>query len=154
METESVDYGIFDARVYTLPDLTEAGNYLVWRQFDCTRNSISSAAYYGLAEKVGRKTARKMIHGLKSNELQELMFQEIGINWNRYSIRFKRGTVAYREPVEIKTPNGTTTRTKWRVGCAPIISSEGIGRDWLYAPERLGDRKNEEQKANPGNTEK
>lgn len=143
METRTADYGVFDARVYTLPDLTEAGNYLVWRQFDCTRNSISSAAYYKIAAEKGRKTARKMMFGLKSKELQELMFQEVGANWNSFPARFKRGTVAFREPVEITTVNGTTTRTRWRTRVAPIISLEGEGRDWLYASERLGDRDEE-----------
>lgn len=142
METEKVDYGVFDARAYALPDLIEAGNYLVWRQQDCTRNSVSSAAYYGIGKKAGRKTARKMMHGLNSKQLQELMFQEAGINWDRYPEQFKRGTVAFRERLEIQTPKGLAIRSKWQTQGAPIFTSED-GRKWLYSPERLGGRNEE-----------
>lgn len=137
MATDNADYGVFDARTYAMPDLTEAGNYLVWRQQDCTRNSISSAAYYGLAKRTGRKTAQKMMHGLNSKGLQELMFCEAGINWDKYPEKFKRGTVAFRETTEVETPNGRALRNKWCLQAAPIFTSDE-GRAWLYASERLG----------------
>src|ERR1041385_3894300 len=35
-------YGLFDARVFTVPDPTEVENYFIWRQKDAVRNSIQS----------------------------------------------------------------------------------------------------------------
>ena len=34
----------FDARVFTIPDRTEVMNYFIWRNQDCTRNSVSMLA--------------------------------------------------------------------------------------------------------------
>lgn len=34
----------FDARIFNVPDLSEAANAVLWRSFDATRNGISSAA--------------------------------------------------------------------------------------------------------------
>lgn len=136
-------HGVFDSRAFTMPDLTEAGNYLVWRQQDCTRNSILSATYYAVGEKKGRKTTRKMMYGLKTPELQELMFKEAGVNWNDYPGDFKRGSVVFRQLVSIETPKGKAMRSRWKLGVAPIFTSEE-GRAWLYSTERLGDRSKED----------
>lgn len=38
----------FDARVFTVPDAVEAANYLIWRQRDAERNSVSMAAQAGV----------------------------------------------------------------------------------------------------------
>lgn len=123
----------FDSRVFTVPDPVEAMNALIWRQQDCVRNSILSAAYYEIGKVKGRKTAQKMMHGLNTSKLQELMFQELGLNWSvRYSPELKRGTVAYRKPMEVETPNGKAVRSKWVCEAAPTFQSED-GKEWLLA---------------------
>lgn len=80
----------FDARVWTLPTLTEAANYFLWREWDATKNSISMAAqsFYSHAE----------LQGKNSSELQEMIFQR-GQNWNDYPAYFKRGTYIQRRKV-------------------------------------------------------
>lgn len=129
--------GVFDARAFCVPNLTEAANYLVWRQQDCVRNSIQGSAFHGLAASMGRKTAQKRMHGLDSKQLQELMFQELSVNWNDYDPVFKRGTTVFRRMTEVDTPHGTVDRPKWVVEAAPTFVADE-GKAWLYTPDRLG----------------
>jgi tRNA(His) 5'-end guanylyltransferase len=75
---------LFDCRVWNVPTMAEAVECLSWREADCTRNSISMAAqaYFSHHE----------LQGKKSTEMQELLFQKRGVNWNNYQAAFKRGT--------------------------------------------------------------
>jgi len=120
----------FDARVHTVPDLNEALNNLIWRQQDCVKNSISSAAYYEVAKKHGKKTTRKMLDGLNQDQRQELLFKEAGINWADYDPNFKNGITIFKESVEVTTENGQAVRRKWVARAAPIFNSL-VGRSWL-----------------------
>lgn len=78
----------FDARVFTIPDRTEVINYFLWRQRDCVRNSIMSTAqaHFG----------HKWLHGLNTDQIQDLLWKEAGINWNDQPDGFKRGRVIQR----------------------------------------------------------
>jgi len=120
----------FDCRVWPMPSMTEVVNNLIWRQRDCTKNSISSAAYYEIGRVLGKGTARKMLHNLKQDERQELLFEKAGINWNNYPAEFKRGIVVYRTEVKVETENGVAIRKRWINSAAPIFTSEE-GREWL-----------------------
>lgn len=73
----------FDARVWSVPTLWEAVNYLIWREQDATRNSVTMAAqtYYSHNELHEKSTADK----------HELLWKK-GVNWNDYPASFKRGT--------------------------------------------------------------
>lgn len=129
-------FGMFDCRVWYLPSMVEVQNYLIWRQRDCVKNSISSAAYYEIARAcedgvaIGRKKTDKMLHKLNQNERQELLFQKANINWNDYDPKFKRGIVIFRKEVEVDTDHGKVNRKKWIVEAAPHFTSED-GRMWL-----------------------
>jgi tRNA(His) guanylyltransferase len=79
---------MFDARVFTVPDPTEVGNYFIWRQRDAVRNSISMAAQAVFPH--------KRLHGVNSAQAQELLWSEKGINWNDYPAGCKRGRVVVR----------------------------------------------------------
>ena len=74
----------FDARVFQVPQKVEVENYFIWRQQDATRNSISSVAQ--------SLYSHKELHGVSSDQKQELIFQK-GINWNDYPSRVKRGGI-------------------------------------------------------------
>lgn len=80
----------FDARVWQVPNRTEAANMFVWREWDATKNSITMAAshYYSHNELQGKNGAEK----------QEMLFQK-GVNWNDYPAFFKRGTYVQRRKV-------------------------------------------------------
>jgi len=73
---------LFDSRVFTIPELGEVVNYFIWRQQDCTRNSITMAAQ--------SQFSHKALHGKNGSEKQD-MLHEKGINWNDYPVGFKRG---------------------------------------------------------------
>jgi tRNA(His) 5'-end guanylyltransferase len=124
----------FDCRVYGVPDLVEVLNYFIWRQNDCTKNSISSAAYFELSKlpDLGKKTAQKLLHGLNQDERQELLWQKTYINWNDYDPKFKRGVAVVREEKKVETPYGIAIRKPWTIKPAPIFSSDG-GRDWFFS---------------------
>lgn len=81
---------LFDARVWNVPTLNEAALYLLWREQDATRNSISMAAqaYY----------SHKELHGVSSSGKHDLLMDK-GVNWNEYPNYFKRGTYVRRGEV-------------------------------------------------------
>lgn len=105
----------FDARVFVVPTWRECINVLIWRQNDATKNSISSATYYEVAAKIGKKTTRKKMHGLNQKQQQELLFQEVGINWNDYPTKFKRGIGCYKVSKEMALNGNIFMRSSWEL---------------------------------------
>ena len=83
-EIENFKLAMFDARVFQIPYQEEVVNYFIWRQQDCTRNSISSVAQ--------SLYSHKELEGKKTDEMQEMIFQK-GTNWNDYTPREKRGAL-------------------------------------------------------------
>lgn len=74
---------LFDCRAFTIPDPVEVENYFIWRQQDAVRNSIQ-----GLAQ---AHFSQKQLDGVNTSGLQEMLFQEHGINWNDTPVSQKRG---------------------------------------------------------------
>lgn len=70
---------VFDSRVWNVPTLEEATNYIVWREQDATRNSIQSA---GQSE-----FSHKKLHKKTCNQIQDMLHEEKDINWNNYPFR-------------------------------------------------------------------
>lgn len=85
---------VFDCRVFQLPNKVEATNAFLWREQDATKNAISMAARSVFSH--------KQLLGKSGNEMQEMMWQEHGVNFNDYPASFKRGTFVRRELIEIK----------------------------------------------------
>jgi tRNA(His) 5'-end guanylyltransferase len=97
---------VFDSRVFVIPDIREVANYIIWRQQDCTRNSVSMAAHALLGHSA---TMNK-----SGEEKQEMLFQEKGVNWNDYATKYKRGTVIKKQTIFIEGQNGEPVqRSKW-----------------------------------------
>jgi len=90
----------FDSRAFILPE-NEVCNYFLWRQQDCTRNSIQMVAQ--------SMYSHKELHEKNSAELQEMTFQK-GINWNDYEPYWKRGRVITHEGVDRGIPIFTEDR--------------------------------------------
>jgi len=86
---------MFDARVFTIPFYDEVINYMIWRQQDTVRNSISSVAqfHYSHNELKFKSTA----------DMQE-MIHEKGDNWNDYAPKLKRGRFIFKQEVHLDTP--------------------------------------------------
>ena len=98
---------MFDARVFQVPSVNEMVNVMIWRQQDATRNSISMAA--------SEYFSHKSLEGVSSNDKQERLFQEEGINWNDYPVKFKRGTVIKKEEVTFVVKDDEPIDGKTRV---------------------------------------
>lgn len=91
---DNMKWAEFDSRVFQIPQRTEVINYLIWRQNDAVRNSISSLAQslYSHGE----------LKNKNSSDMQELIFQK-GINWNDLDPSLKRGRIIRKTTVE-KSP--------------------------------------------------
>ena len=117
--TEAASKGaFFDARCFNIPK-EEVTNCLLWRQQDATRNSIhmTGRAYF----------SHKQIEGLNSNDIQNLLFQEKGINWNDLPTTLKRGSCCIKK---YKQTMNQTLRGYWCIDDEiPIFKDEG--RDYI-----------------------
>jgi len=83
---------LFDCRVWQMPTKREVVNYLIWREMDAVRNSIQSAGQANFSH--------KELHHKNQSEIQEMLFQEKGINWNDYRPCEKRGTYFSKQTSE------------------------------------------------------
>lgn len=108
---------IFDARVFSIPK-DEVCNCLIWRQQDATRNSIQSLgqAYF----------THKELKGKSSNEIQDMLMLQKGINWNDLPAHLKRGSCCIKEKRIINkgTPR-ECVRDKWTIDSnIPIFTQD------------------------------
>lgn len=119
---EAINKGaMFDARCFNIPK-EEVTNLLYWRQVDAARNSIQmvARAYFSHAECQDKNTT----------DLQEMLFQKHGINWNDYPVNLKRGACCSKV---WNFKNGEGMRSEWKVDYnIPMFKNEG--RDYV---ERL-----------------
>ncbi len=76
---------LFDSRVFTIPDPSEVAAYFIWRQRDCVKNSIAMAAQ--------AKFSHRELHGVNTDQMQEMLWSQHGINWSNYPDGAKRGRV-------------------------------------------------------------
>jgi tRNA(His) 5'-end guanylyltransferase len=114
---------VFDSRVFIIPDFREVSNYFIWRQQDCTRNSVSMAA--------SANFPHKLLEGKSSEEKQEMLFTEKGINWNDYLIKYKRGVIIKKQLIFVDGENGEPVqRNKWLPDYnTPIFTQD---KEYLY----------------------
>lgn len=123
--------GTFDARVFTLPNAVEVGNYFLWRQRDAIRNSIAMAAQ--------AKFPHKQLHRVDTTRMRQMLLDEHGIDWDAYPDGAKRGRVVVKASGEQEvtfthkrtgqTQTTKAVRTWWEVRPAPVFSAEPGG--WL-----------------------
>lgn len=78
-------YPVFDCRTFVVPDLERAHDVFLWRQMDCIKNAISSAAQANFSH--------NSLQGLHSKELKAKLFDEKKINFDTdYPDYFRFGT--------------------------------------------------------------
>jgi tRNA(His) 5'-end guanylyltransferase len=106
-DIENFKVAMFDARVFQVPNVDEMVNTMIWRQQDASRNSVSMAA--------SEYFSHKSLEGVSSNDKQERLFQEKGINWNDYQVKFKRGTVVRKVEATFVTKDDEPIDGKTRV---------------------------------------
>ena len=109
---------MFDARCFNIPK-EEVTNLLYWRQVDAARNSVQMAAraYFSHSECDNKNQA----------QLQEMLFQKYGINWNDYPIYLKRGSCCIKEYIAL---DENTLRSYWRID-TEIPMFKGEDRDYV-----------------------
>ena len=74
---------MFDARCFSIPK-EEVCNYFLWRQNDCTRNSI---------QMVGQANfSHKELQGKSCDKIQDMLMTQKDINWNDFPTAQKRGS--------------------------------------------------------------
>lgn len=78
--------GYFDGRIFAVPE-RDIINYFIWRQQDCRRNAISSAAQSVFSP--------KQLHGKNSDEMIEMLSQA-GKPIESFPDKLLRGTIAVR----------------------------------------------------------
>jgi tRNA(His) guanylyltransferase len=83
----------FDCRSWSVPDLAEASNVLLWRVQDARKNSISS---------LFRWTAgHSKMHGLSGEEMKALLKSDYFTDWDALPNKYKYGT--YAKPVTVES---------------------------------------------------
>ena len=127
---KALDKGaMFDARVFNIPK-EEVTNYIYWRQLDASRNSI---------QMVGQANfSHKELHCKTCNDIQDMLMEQKGINWNDFPAYQKRGNCVikeeyYPEPVkgyEDCEVNALDVRTRWVID-KDIPIFKGEGRDYI-----------------------
>lgn len=85
---DATNFAVFDSRAFTMPSRIDLEDYLVWRQNDCIRNSVSMAARSSFSHKA--------LLGKSSKEMKE-MLRDVGKPWESYPDRSRIGLVVYKK---------------------------------------------------------
>ena len=118
---------MFDSRCFNIPK-EEVTNYIYWRQLDASRNSI---------QMVGQANfSHKELHKKTTNQIQDMLMTQKGINWNDFPAYQKRGSCCIKEvyyvdkngeevPVEDSNKDDVTKRSRWIIDeDIPIFKGE------------------------------
>ena len=117
---------MFDARCFNIPK-EEVTNLIYWRQLDATRNSI---------QMVGQANfSHKELQNKSCNDIQDMLHEQKGINWNDYPTVYKRGTACIKNrkiieyldefKVTAKLIDSTKTENSWIIDTEmPILKGE------------------------------
>lgn len=87
MPEKAKESPLFDCRVWSVPNLMEGTNAILWREFDAIRNSVQMAAQSVFSH--------NQLHGKHTGQMLEMLMEK-GIDWNQYDLRFKRGAYFQR----------------------------------------------------------
>ena len=103
---------MFDARVFNIPK-EEVTNLVYWRQLDATRNSI---------QMVGQANfSHKELQNKSCNDIQDMLMNQKGINWNDFPPYLKRGSACKK----VAMGNEGNAAAAWMVDLAmPILKGE------------------------------
>ena len=118
---------MFDSRCFNIPK-EEVTNYIYWRQLDASRNSIQMVGQANFSD--------KELHKKTTNQIQDMLMTQKGINWNDFPAYQKRGSCCIKEiyyvgkngeevPVEDSNKDDVTKRSRWIIDKdIPIFKGE------------------------------
>lgn len=110
LRTKFTPPAMFDARVFTVPE-DEVCNYFLWRQQDCSRNSVQMLAR--------SLYSHKECENKNGSQLQEMCHAK-GSNWNDVKTQHRRGRCVVKETFNVEG----TARSRWVVDNEIPIFSE------------------------------
>jgi tRNA(His) 5'-end guanylyltransferase len=112
-----VPMAYFDARVFTIPDRTEVMNYFIWRNQDCSRNSVSMVAQQNFSH--------TELQGVSTTGIHDMLHAK-GINWaTDFSDGEKNGRLIVKE--SYLAPLTPPQNTNGKVYINATITNDGIG---------------------------
>jgi len=85
----------FDCRGFVVPEY-EIQNSFIWRQQDCTRNSVQMLARAFFSHKELDKK--------NNSEIQDMLMLQKGVNWNDIDTHLKRGACVIKKEIVKQTP--------------------------------------------------
>lgn len=124
---------MFDARIFNLQK-EEVTNNIYWRQLDASRNSIQmlGQAYF----------SHKELHRKNTNQIQDMLMVQKGINWNDLPTYKKRGSCCIRkEGMRLVDKDNVTVgiaRDCWIID-EDIPIFKGEGRKYIDSLVYVGD---------------
>ena len=104
--------GIFDSRVFTIPDPVEVENYFIWRQKDAIRNSVQSCAQAIFSP--------GMLHGKNIANMLTMLAGE-GHHWDAIAQHYRNGWAITRQAREDAPVERWSWAPDWNV---PIFTEQ------------------------------
>ncbi|KAL8945298.1 MAG: hypothetical protein Q9211_000174 [Gyalolechia sp. 1 TL-2023] len=89
----------FDGRVVQYPSVRNLRDYLSWRQCNGHINNLYNTTFWALVQRGGMKTtqAEETLKGTLAAAKNDILFSNFGINYNKESEQFKKGSVIYKD---------------------------------------------------------
>lgn len=128
----------FKVHTFAVPDINEAVNYILYRQFHCMKYAV----YETLYAKYGKQTDDLLNN--KNIEERKQIIKQAGIDFNSYPNAFRHGVATYLVPQLLDNENGQITKHDWIVDFdIPLFSENKVklstilttGSD-IFRPER------------------
>jgi tRNA(His) 5'-end guanylyltransferase len=96
----------FIVQTFVVPNIPEAINVLVCKQQGIFAASVSLACFYELLKSRDRDAIKQMLTGLSIDDKIDLLYQELGIDFEAsYPTSFRRGAACYYAPKIVLTDN-------------------------------------------------
>lgn len=118
---------MFDSRCFNIPK-EEVTNYIYWRELDASRNSVQMVGQANFSD--------KELHKKTTNQIQDMLMTQKGINWNDFPTYQKRGSCCIKEvyyvgkngeevSIEDSNKDDVTKRNRWIIDKdIPIFKGE------------------------------
>lgn len=100
---------VFYSQVFTVPNIVEAINAIIFKQQHNFLCSIQFSCFYELLKKYEKNTIKEMLSGLSMDEKIDLLKQECNVDFNEYPLSFRRGTACYKIPKIVNE----SVKNKW-----------------------------------------
>jgi tRNA(His) guanylyltransferase len=104
----------FTCHVFGISDISEAANYLIYKQFRSLQNAIDQSIYSLFEERYGADETASLLNGKDTKDREQLL-ENAGIDFNKLPVIFRHGTASYLIPQIININSGQVTRHEWTI---------------------------------------